>query len=1030
MTPRSLEVYIKDTDLSPEAKAVLSQANIVTLNQLEQVGVNSLPHNISASCMQEIEDLIAHADSTFTLFETRRHLATDPGKNSTPPELPGSEKDSPAVAEEAPVKDEVSDQDLCAISLNDLNLSGRARNFLLRNGVSNAKDLIQFTAENNLFYFTDISFKTIKEIRAVADNLRSQANGSVLPSQQAQSGKTDAEPVQAKRKRSTKASKANAVAGAPVAVDTVPTEADTTGIKAAKADVSKTDPVEADLASEALRAIPISALPLSSRARKFFQCHNVSNAKDLIQLTSENDLLSYRNIGPITANEILAIAERLHSPAYVRALLSQQDASGTDSVEADAASEALRSISLSALPLSARARKLFQRHNVSNAKDLIQFTSENNLLSYHAIGFITANEILAIAERLHSPEYVRVLLSQQAESDKTDAKPVQTKRATKASKAKAAAGDSTEVGTVPTETVTTGINAAKTDASGTDPVEADPASEALRAIPLAVLPLSSRARKLFQCHNVSNARDLIQFTSENNLLSYRNIGITTIRGIRAVVEQLHSPAYVRALLSRQAKSDAEPVQVKRATKASKTKAAAGNSAAVGTVPTEAGTTGIIASGTDPVEADPASEALRSIPLAALPLSARARKLFRCHNVSNAKELIQFSENDLLSYRNIGITTIKGIRAVVEQLHSPAYVSSLLSRQPEFAIPDAKPVHFEYPAYPEYPEGLTSWADSIDEVLSTMSVASLDLGTRACRALTNAGITNAKELIHFLSCNCDLKSMDNLGDGTERKIIETINNLPADIYIYHFPVRSSASAAVGSTKTEALDRWIHSVDERLCSISLSDLNLSTTALDFLQHNNISNAKDLVHFTPRRNIYLLPNFSPKTYREICGIAKALHRDVISPGPPLMAGVLADAPSTADLIQPMGKGFDYNTISTLRDEFSFHYAMMTEWFGLCRERIRQLLNKRSRRHRDCWRGNILEDHEADIVHRLILSRKYIYKDEDNNVTCYCFNNRKDNFVCIFVYENSIKCFFLHEFPKALQEEIIFSDYHVRII
>ena len=49
-----------------------------------------------------------------------------------------------------------------------------------------------------------------------------------------------------------------------------------------------------------------------------------------------------------------------------------------------------------------------------------------------------------------------------------------------------------------------------------------------------------------------------------------------------------------------------------------------------------------------------------------------------------------------------------------------------------------------------------------------------------------------------------------------------------------------------------------------------------------------------------------------------------------------------------------------------------------------------------------------------------------QNENVICYCMNDRQGDLSCIFVYENEIKCFFLADLPESLQQVIMDINFH----
>lgn len=121
---------------------------------------------------------------------------------------------------------------------------------------------------------------------------------------------------------------------------------------------------------------------------------------------------------------------------------------------------------------------------------------------------------------------------------------------------------------------------------------------------------------------------------------------------------------------------------------------------------------------------------------------------------------------------------------------------------------------------------------------------------------------------------------------------------------------------------------------------------------------------------------------------------------------------------------KGFDFPVIDKLVEQFAFKIGHMTEWFNLSRQSIYNVIDKRSPKRREIWTGKRLTESERDILFKLISVRKFDYNDE--NVICYCMNDRQGDLSCIFVYENEIKCFFLADLPESLQQMIMDINFH----
>lgn len=121
---------------------------------------------------------------------------------------------------------------------------------------------------------------------------------------------------------------------------------------------------------------------------------------------------------------------------------------------------------------------------------------------------------------------------------------------------------------------------------------------------------------------------------------------------------------------------------------------------------------------------------------------------------------------------------------------------------------------------------------------------------------------------------------------------------------------------------------------------------------------------------------------------------------------------------------KGFDFKTIDTLTEHFYFKPIWMAEWFGLSRQGIYNALEKRSPHRRDCWTNKQLDEDEKNILVQMISDKVFDYKDD--TVICRFLNNRDNDFSCVIVYKDQIKCFFLKDLPEDMQKLVTETGLH----
>ncbi len=217
--------------------------------------------------------------------------------------------------------------------------------------------------------------------------------------------------------------------------------------------------------------------------------------------------------------------------------------------------------------------------------------------------------------------------------------------------------------------------------------------------------------------------------------------------------------------------------------------------------------------------------------------------------------------------------------------------------------------------------------------------------------------------------------------------------------------------------------IDSLDEEICALPVEKLYLSTRAVNALKRSRINTVGEMVKLT---NVTVdgIRNVGRLTKNEIL----LMIDRILNEGKSFLERIPGEVEEEKEDLQPViraqEKGFDYQTIDILTKEFFMKPVRMTEWFGLSRQGVYNILEARSRKKADNWTGKELTSEEEIILSELLESGKFELKKDI--VTCCCFNNRKDDFICLFIYNNEIKCFFLKDFSEDIKQTIIEKNYH----
>ena len=225
----------------------------------------------------------------------------------------------------------------------------------------------------------------------------------------------------------------------------------------------------------------------------------------------------------------------------------------------------------------------------------------------------------------------------------------------------------------------------------------------------------------------------------------------------------------------------------------------------------------------------------------------------------------------------------------------------------------------------------------------------------------------------------------------------------------------------TTQEESLIDERTELTEDILSRSASDLEVSVRIRNSFTIEHIETIRQVLALSPV-DIMQLKNMGKLSQQQLTEEIKLLYALGPDYFKPTVISKVRESVS-ADY-QQGGKGFDFVVIDVLSERFFFKPVHMTEWVGLSRQGIYNAINKRSPKRREIWTGKELSDGERVILIGLINGRIFDYSDD--NMTCYCMNDRKGDLACVFVYEDEIKCFFFADLPKDLQQMITDINYH----
>ena len=312
------------------------------------------------------------------------------------------------------------------------------------------------------------------------------------------------------------------------------------------------------------------------------------------------------------------------------------------------------------------------------------------------------------------------------------------------------------------------------------------------------------------------------------------------------------------------------------------------------------------------------------------------------------------------------------------------------------------------------------ARQINEILpkvQNMPVEKLGMSIRTSNALRRNGIHTVDSLIQL--SQKDLFKLRYVGALSREEITKAIESIvQSGKIVYHERKEELETIIETAPESSRLSELLPEIE----SISIDDVPFSVRARNALKRANIQTAGELIQMS-EKDIMSLRNVGAQIRDEILAVIDAIIKD---------GKAYFDNLTSQDnqglggkpIVESAGKGFDFAVIDTLTERFGFKPTKMAEWFGLSRQSVYNALEKRLPQRKSTWTGKTISEIELSILAKLIENKCFDYTDDE--VTCCCMNNRQDDFVCLFIYENEIKCFFLRDLPDEIREQVVGKQMH----
>lgn len=282
-----------------------------------------------------------------------------------------------------------------------------------------------------------------------------------------------------------------------------------------------------------------------------------------------------------------------------------------------------------------------------------------------------------------------------------------------------------------------------------------------------------------------------------------------------------------------------------------------------------------------------------------------------------------------------------------------------------------------------------------EQYENIFVDELELSVRASNSLHRGGIHTLYQLIDLYNRG-ELLDIRNLGRNSfeeiEAKLYE-VNDSGIDTNVQ---------------EDEAIEVYV--VPEELEDISIAELKLNVRQFNCLKRGGVNTVGDLLRMK-LTDIVELRGAGAETVAEIRRIISELHEK----GVEYFEEVL---PENEPIDENKLRTIDTETARKLRDEYDFRPLLLSEWYGVSRQRSYQMIENRS--NKGNWLNRSFGETEKLLLDEMINEGKYFVETEDGQ-KAYFFNNKKDDCAIVFVSEDEIKCFFLSMLSEDNRNRIL---------
>lgn len=208
------------------------------------------------------------------------------------------------------------------------------------------------------------------------------------------------------------------------------------------------------------------------------------------------------------------------------------------------------------------------------------------------------------------------------------------------------------------------------------------------------------------------------------------------------------------------------------------------------------------------------------------------------------------------------------------------------------------------------------------------------------------------------------------------------------------------------KSENVKSFLEAMDQ----VNIIEIPMSVRVQNGLKRGGINTVKDLL-LLKKSDLLELRDIGATSVDEI----ESIQNSIWAEREEYFSKEAGEYDDVEDELTDDTRDFDKIVIADLRDNYNFSTALLQEWFGITRQRVYQKLEPR-KKNKDKWVGKELTCKDLEGI-KVLVFHKSLY-EEIEGYKYYFFNNKKDDCVFLCVNDQEIKCFYLSDLPKDVQE------------